>query len=257
MSALRDQQGTLKRRRAAGARTSVFMEAVVMRRRRIGVSIVSVGIGLFALHCGENANRGGVERAENVGTQAEALSAPRGNAGDLIADVEVGRRDFTELAPREIVPDKVSSPGGVVVDRSVSPGRAYIWDSGNSRILGVDLAQCYATAAGSRCQPQIIIGQPSGSDRGACNLDSSAQQYPLRPPASASTLCGVSEVTQTVLEDKSFANMFVDGSANLWVPDALNHRVLMYRTPFTTDVVADDVWGQPNFTANGCNGATD
>src|SRR5579885_1656671 len=69
---------------------------------------------------------------------AASGGAVRGTAGDLWGDIELGKRDFTEDVPREVVPDKVSSPGGVIVDRSVSPGRAYIWDSGNSRIIGID-----------------------------------------------------------------------------------------------------------------------
>jgi hypothetical protein len=128
----------------------------------------------------------------------DSLGLTRGVPGDLIADLQIGKRDFAEISPREIVPDKVSAPGGVVVDRSVSPGRAYIWDSGNSRILGIDLATCYAArAAGQRCAADRIFGQPSGSDYGACNQDSSFQSYPARPPSSASTLCGMPESTQT------------------------------------------------------------
>ena len=177
--------------------------------------------------------------------------APRGFPGDLWADVEVGKRDFTEITPREVVPYKVSAPGGVIVDRSVQPGRAYVWDSGNSRILGLDLARCYAQA--SPCSADIVIGQPSAYDYGACNLDSSFQFYPERAPASAATLCGVWEGTHTTLEDKSFANMDVDGAGNLYVPDSRNNRVLKYVSPFTTDVVADEVWGQADFTGNACN----
>lgn len=186
----------------------------------------------------------------------QALTHARGSANDLVADVEVGRRDFTELSVNEIAANGLNNPGGVAIDRSVSPGRAYVWDSGNSRILGYDLSQCYATPVGSRCTAQKVFGQPSLSDYGACNRDSSATQFPNRPAASASTLCGVSEVTHTVLEDKSGAGMFVDGSGNLWVTDVYNHRVLRYNSPFTTDTVADAVWGQANFTSNGCNRAT-
>lgn len=175
----------------------------------------------------------------------------RGQLGDFWADIELGKRDFTEISAREIVPNKVNAPGGVIVDRSVSPGRAYVWDSGNNRILGIDLATCYGQA--SACTADIIIGQSSGSDFGGCNQDSSFQDYPNRPPSSASTLCGVSESTHTTLEDKSFANMFVDSQGNLYVPDIGNNRVLKYDSPFTTDTVADEVWGQDDFTGNKCN----
>ncbi|WP_224361243.1 NHL repeat-containing protein [Hyalangium versicolor] len=185
---------------------------------------------------------------------AQALTLTRGLPGDLIADMQVGKRDFVEISPREIVPDKVSAPGGVVVDRSVSPGRAYVWDSGNSRILGIDLAACYAARqSNQRCTAALVFGQPSASDHGACNRDSSFQSWPQRPPSSASTLCGMPESTHTTLEDKSFANMLVDGQGNLYVPDMGNHRVLKFIQPWATDTVADEVWGQPDFASNLCN----
>ena len=177
--------------------------------------------------------------------------AVRGQINDLWADVEIGKRDFTEISAREIVPYKLFNPGGVIVDRSVSPGRAYIWDSSNSRILGIDLNKCYQQ--NPPCTADIVIGQPSGSDYGACNMDASGQYYPNRGPASASTLCGNSEFTHTTLEDKSFVSMFVDQTGNLYVPDSVNHRVLKYITPFTTDSAADEVWGQRDFSGNGCN----
>ena len=105
-------------------------------------------------------------------------AAPRGIEGDFWADVELGQRDFTEINERMIVPFKLKQPAGVAVDRSVSPGRMYVWDSGNNRILGVDLAACYN---GQRpCSAALVLGQPSLTDHGACNLDSSFATYPLR-----------------------------------------------------------------------------
>ena len=68
-------------------------------------------------------------------------SPVRGVAGDLWADVVIGQPDFTQISPKSVVPFKVNNPTGVVVDRSVEPGRAYVWDSGNSRILGIDLGE--------------------------------------------------------------------------------------------------------------------
>ena len=175
----------------------------------------------------------------------------RGVEGDLWADVILGKPDYTEITPNEVVPFKVNNPAGVFVDRSVSPGRAYVWDSGNSRILGIDLATCYAGA--SPCTPQVVIGQPSGSDHSACNGDSGFQHYPTRAPASAGSLCGMPEVTLSPLEWKSYATMAGDAQGNLYVPDAFNNRVLKYVSPFTTDGVADEVWGQTGFTGNLCN----
>ena len=175
----------------------------------------------------------------------------RGVEGDLWADVILGKPDYTEITPNEVVPYKVFNPGGVFVDSTVSPGRAYVWDSGNSRILGIDLAACYAGA--SPCSPQIVIGQPSGSDHSACNGDSGFQRYPTRAAASASSLCGIPEVTLSVTETKSFVTMAGDAEGNLYVPDTYNNRVLKYVSPFTTDLVADEVWGQSDFSGNLCN----
>lgn len=175
----------------------------------------------------------------------------RGLPNDLWADLEVGRRDFGEISAREVVPFKVQRPGGVIVDRSVSPGRLYVWDSGNNRILGIDLGACYA--ASPPCSANIVIGQPSANDFGSCNQDASFANYPNRKPASANTLCGVSEMTHTVLEDKTLTGMYIDTEGNLYVADMYNHRVLKYIKPFETDTVADEVWGQPDFSGNGCN----
>jgi subtilase family serine protease/sugar lactone lactonase YvrE len=175
----------------------------------------------------------------------------RGVEGDLWADVILGKPDFSEITPNEVVPYKVMNPGGVFVDRSVSPGRAYVWDSGNSRILGIDLATCYVGA--SPCSAQIVIGQPSGSDHSACNGDSGFQRYPTRAPASAGSLCGMPEITLSPLEWKSFVTMAGDSQGNLYVPDAFNNRVVKYVSPFATDTVADQVWGQSDFSGNLCN----
>jgi hypothetical protein len=166
----------------------------------------------------------------------------------------IGKRDFAEMSPfGEIMPTVVAKPGGVVVDRSVSPGRAYVYDPTNSRILGINLAKCYAQPYA--CSPDIVIGQPSGYDYGACNLDNSFQFYPERSPATASTLCGLDDGTLSPAESLSFAGMYVDSQGNLYVPDRFNNRVLKYISPFTTDTIADEVIGQENFSGVYCNKA--
>ena len=87
--------------------------------------------------------------ARAAGVTPSVAGAPfgqpvRGQSGDLWADVILGKADFSQIAPGEIVPYKAFNPGGVAIDRSVVPGRAYVWDAGNSRILGIDLEKCYA-----------------------------------------------------------------------------------------------------------------
>ncbi len=175
----------------------------------------------------------------------------RGVSGDLWADVVLGKPDFAQIAPKSVVPFKVNNPGGVVVDRSVEPGRAYVWDSGNNRILGIDLGECYAGDGG--CPATIVIGQPSGYDHSACNGDSGVQRFPYRAQASAETLCGVPDHSLSPWEAYSFVTMEVDNDGALYVPDSFNHRVLKYENPFETDTLADEVWGQDDFSGMVCN----
>ncbi len=185
---------------------------------------------------------------------SKAASAIRGVSGDLWADIVIGQRDFTEINPNEIVADKAFNPGGIVVDNAASgSGKAFVWDGNNNRILGFDLATCYAKQGqGSRCAAQIVIGQPSSSDHGACNLDSSAQTT-TRVPASSATLCGVNDTAFTLEEQRSMTYMAVDSAHNLYVADLVNNRVLRYIDPFTSDSIADEVWGQADFTGNLAN----
>lgn len=175
----------------------------------------------------------------------------RGKAGDYWADIILGKPDFAQIGQAEVVPFKVWQPGGVVVDRSVDPGRAYVWDASNSRILGIDLAKCYTDE--SPCSADIVLGQPSGFGHSACNGDSGVQHFPHRALASATTLCGLPDVSTSPGEHPTFVNMAVDEVGNLYVPDPFNHRVLMYERPFETDSIADAVWGQQDFTGMTCN----
>ena len=174
----------------------------------------------------------------------------RGIAGDLWADVIIGKPDFTQIAPKSVVPFKVNNPTGVVVDRSVRPGRAYVWDSGNSRILGIDLAKCYA---GVPCKADIVIGQPSGYDRAACNGDNGVQDFPVRARPTSETLCGIPDHSLSPWEGYSFVTMAVDDEGGLYIPDSFNHRILKYESPFESDSVADQVWGQADFSGMVCN----
>ncbi|MYB49249.1 MAG: hypothetical protein F4X72_08300 [Dehalococcoidia bacterium] len=175
----------------------------------------------------------------------------RGISGDHWADVVIGKPDFTQIGDYNVVPYKVFNPGGVVVDRSVDPGRAYVWDSGNSRILAIDLATCYSGPG--PCSADFVLGQPSPYDHAACNGDSGVQNYPHRPLAGPETLCGITEHGISPGEDHTFVTMAVDSQGALYVPDSFNHRILKYENPFETDSIADRVWGQENFSENLCN----
>lgn len=194
----------------------------------------------------------------------------RGQAGDLWADIVLGQPDFSEVVPHKVSSRRLFHPGGVLVDRSVRPNRVYVFDGGNSRVLGfayIGHVQSGAHAGapctsdsdyGARCVvdeargADIVLGQPS-FNRGACNGDGGFQSYPQRPRASAATFCSMREDQISLTEGGSFANLAVDTAGNLYVPDFFNHRVLRYDSPFTSDTTADDVWGQADFSGNECN----
>ncbi len=186
-------------------------------------------------------------------------SPPRGTVGDHWADVVVGKPDFSEINPNATVSNRLwlpphSNGGGVIVDRTATPNRMYVYDSGNNRILGLGLGDtCFSSSTNPLgCSADLVIGQPN-MNTSACNGDSGFQLYPARAPASAGTLCLEQESQLSVSEGASNASMAIDLAGSLYVTDFVNHRVLKYLSPFTTDTIADDVWGQGNFTGNACN----
>jgi DNA-binding beta-propeller fold protein YncE len=201
---------------------------------------------------------------------AHAATPVRGVAGDGWADVELGQPDFGQITPNQVTARRLFNPGGVLIDRSVRPARVYVYDGGNSRVLGLShlghvddnpSTGCTSPsdAPGSLCVidqgrgADIVLGQPDFTHSG-CNGDGNFQTFPVRAPASATTLCTMPVDQVSPLEGGSFGGMSVDpANGDLYVPDFDNHRVLLYRSPFTTDTVADDVWGQADFAGNACN----
>ena len=197
--------------------------------------------------------------------------AVRGVSGDLWADVIIGQPNFGDYTPHEVTNGRIFNPGGVEVDRTVQPNRIYAYDGANSRVLGLShLGTCQAGSRGGQactgnsdcpgsvCNVQegigadLVLGQPSFTTSG-CNGDSSFQSFPTRVPASASTLCGMPEYQISVEEAVGWGSMAVDSTGDLYVPDFANNRVVRYNSPFTTDTIADYVWGQADFTGNACN----
>jgi predicted outer membrane repeat protein len=200
-----------------------------------------------------------------------ADSLVRGTVGDWRADTILGQPDFSQITPNEVVANRLFNPGGVYVDRSVEPNRVYVYDAGNSRVLGLShLGQCVAgVSEGQRCTSDsdcpsstcqitekraadVVLGQPSFGTS-ACNGDSGYQQYPDAPMASAETLCGFRETAGSISESGSSATMATDEQGNLYVPDFFNNRVLRYDSPFETDSRADGVWGQADLSGMHCN----
>ena len=181
---------------------------------------------------------------------------PRGVAGDAWADIILGQPGFNETAPFATLPNKTWLPHGVIVDTRDPLNQVfYVYDGGNSRILGFDLEDCYADAAlAIACTANLVLGQPDFNSSG-CNGDSAFQGFPKRAPASAATLCGLQEDQISLTEGGSGSSMAIDDDGNLYVTDYWNHRVLKYNDPYAPaeDPEADDVWGQDDFTGNECN----
>jgi hypothetical protein len=195
----------------------------------------------------------------------------RGKLGDWRADVILGQRDFSQITFNEVVGNQVFLPEGVYVDKSFQPNRVYVYDSGNSRVLGLShLGVCQtgvnagqncttnSNCPGSSCaidenrNADIVLGQQT-LNTSSCNGDSGYQSYPDAPLASAETLCGLHESTGSVSEGGSGATMDSDEEGNLYVPDIHNNRILRYNDPFGTDEIADMVWGQEDFHGIHCN----
>jgi len=186
------------------------------------------------------------------------LGAPvRGVPGDLWADRILGQPDFNSLAPFDVTAKRLFNQGGVLIDRVSTPQRLYVYDAGNSRVLGFSdisvLSPNATLATVPNWQPDIILGQPDFTHSG-CNKDSNYQNYPALSVPGADTLCGLPEGAGSPREGGSGANMAVDAQGNLYVPDFWNNRVLRYNAPVHYAQPADYVWGQGSFQGRTCNG---
>jgi len=99
----------------------------------------------------------------------------------------------------------------------------------------------------------IVIGQPEMENHSAGNGDSTCQTFPYRAPARSATLCLIHPTQISMAETTTWINMAVDEVGNLYVPDIYNNRVVKYDSPFENDAIADEVWGQDDFTGNEYN----
>lgn len=184
--------------------------------------------------------------SQYTNTVSARVSGPvRGLEGDLWADVVLGKTDFGANASYLPSKDAVSHPGGVLIDKTVKPNRMYIADCNNNRILGFK-------STSPKDGADIVLGQPDFVSCGG-NGDSCAQLFPYRGKASAGSLCLTLPDQISIGETIVRSNMTVDEKGNLYVPDIFNNRVLKYNNPFGSDTVADEVWGQADFTGNAPN----
>ena len=193
-----------------------------------------------------NLSEGGSRYSNTVNAR---VSGPvRGKEGDLWADVVLGKPDFGTNATYRPTKYGTAFPGGVLIDKTVKPNRMYIADCNNNRILGFK-------STSPKNGADILLGQPDFVSGGG-NGDSCAQLFPYRGKSSAKTLCLTLPTQISMGETVVRANMVLDEKGNLYVPDVFNNRVLKYNDPFGTDTIADEVWGQADFTGNEPNRGT-
>ncbi len=203
---------------------------------------------------------------------------PRGTPGDLWADRILGQTDgsipdsgFGELKPNMGTNRNVFNVGGVLVDRYSNPQRLYLWDGGNSRVLGFSDIRIALTKLGGQLGVDLCLGSdptavPMGADmvigqpdftHCACNRDNNVQNYPSFTLAGAATLCGMLQTQCSPWEGGSYSNMAVDQQGNLYVPDTWNNRVLRFESnslvPGAAGPAASYVWGQSDFTGINAN----
>jgi len=108
-------------------------------------------------------------------------------------------------------------------------GNLYVTDVFNNRVLEYDGPLTTDTVA------DRVFGQGGSFTSATCNTAG------FDSPPTSGTLCQPFGVD-------------LDGAGDLYVTDRLNHRVLEYDSPLTTDTVADRVFGQGgSFTSSACN----
>ncbi|HEY9156536.1 NHL repeat-containing protein [Candidatus Binatus sp.] len=164
----------------------------------------------------------------------DAGSFTNGAAADLV----IGQPDFLSSlcngSSAAVSAHSLCYPQGVAVDPS---GNLYVADDYNNRVLEYanPFVACSNTFPCVGGPANLVFGQGGSFTSDLCNYDT------FDGSSTAIDLCGPTAVA-------------VDASANLYVADGSNNRVLEYNTPLTTDVTADLVFGQGgSFTSDLCN----
>jgi len=175
----------------------------------------------------------------------------RGVAGDLWADLVLGQPTFGSLSLNQVTASGVLLPCGLAADPNPAHHRLYVWDDGNSRILGFSDTQVFSPNTNAN-QPgftaDIVLGQNSVTTCG-CNGDNNNQNWPSFTPPTSTSLCGMWQRQGSILEGGSGSNMAVDpATGDLYVADVFNNRVLCYAYASLTSgalgPAASNIWGQ-------------
>src|SRR3989344_4740902 len=188
-----------------------------------------------------------------------------------------GQKGIGENSRGKVGPFGIDHSSGVIVDKSTSPNKLYVVDTGNNRVLGYNgTGKCVGNSSlscttdsdcngvgGNSCYmdgtkaPDIVFGQPD-IESGACNGDNNLG---FNKSPTASLLCLIDYPARTnTAEYWMRTNIDVDSEGNLYVPDVYNNRVLKYDQPLSADKsngkgdnVADFEIGQDSLETNGRN----
>ncbi|MHB9155090.1 MAG: hypothetical protein ACYC5N_05270, partial [Endomicrobiales bacterium] len=112
----------------------------------------------------------------------------------------------------------LSGPCGIAVD---SGGNVFVADRDNNRVL------YFSTPAVNGTNADKVFGKDNFTVSAPVAVASNALSAPT--------------------------SVELDAAGILWVADSAYHRVLGYRAPFTTKMVARQVLGQPNYTSGAAN----
>jgi sugar lactone lactonase YvrE len=155
-------------------------------------------------------------------------------ASDTVMDRTLGSADPSTCNTNDgqMSASTFCGPHGVAVN---DMGRLFVADVGNSRVLEFDTPLTVSQAARGFGQPALSGTNTIWTD--LCNTGG----------PSSSSLCMRRQRDDGPGYVESGA-VAVDDGGRLYVADGLNHRVLRYDAPTTTDAVADLVLGQIDMT---------
>lgn len=151
----------------------------------------------------------------------------RGAAGDLVADIVIGKPDFATIAPHSVNYRKLYNPGGCIIDHRASPQVLYVVDAGNNRILAVNWDAALADPDNVAQHVLYAIGQPNSSSA-AANGDSGWQNYPHHATPTPSSLNLTPDYSLSPDEGGCGLSLALDNAGTLYVTDYYNNRVVSY-----------------------------
>jgi hypothetical protein len=212
---------------------------------------------------------------------ASAATFINGQAADLV----LGQADFVSIQENRgganPTSNTLAGPHSLAFD---SAGRLYVADSGNIRILrfdppfsnGMNAVQVFGQAGSFTTRNQATMSGATASNLGNPNgvaVDSAgnlwmADRFLSRVLRYNTPASGGDTTADLVIGQPNFTSgnanqgganpaanalshpesVAVDGQDRLYVADEFNSRVLLFVPPFTTNMNATRVFGQPNFT---------